>query len=72
MITAGPVDERWLRQHGYRLAAAERARQKRNAAILLDQLLLPEHRDARDGWVCPGQFGGNGQWQPCCAQAGAA
>lgn len=41
-VTVAPdavLTEQWLRANGYRLAADERARTMRNAAIALDRLL---------------------------------
>ena len=56
---------------GHPLAAAERARQREIARIKLDRLLGLSGRDwepPRLRWECPGEFGGNGQWRPCCGR----
>lgn len=62
------VTEVWLRRIGRILAADERARTMRTAAVRLDRLLgagraRPEPRDT---WECPGEHGADGHWQPHC------
>jgi hypothetical protein len=65
----GVLTEEWLRRNGHPLAAGERARQREIARIKVDRLLGltgGEWEPPRQRWECPGQFGGNGQWVPCC------